>query len=138
VLFPSRLHQNPAVFNLAFLTFEKKTSARVLRFAQNDNVGVTRLFQNPQKIPVPGLWHYEHSSRGDYHGSNKGCRQGLRPDLISFTPDGALAYISNRDSKEVWVMDARKHVNLGKIKTGNGAHGVAVVPSPAPKPIARR
>ena len=65
-------------------------------------------------------------------------KQGLRPDLISFTPDGALAYISNRDSKEVWVMDARKHVNLRKIRTGNGAHGVVVVPAPAPKPIAHR
>ena len=33
-------------------------------------------------------------------------KQGVRPDLIAFTPDGALAYVTNRDSREVFVMDA--------------------------------
>ena len=65
-------------------------------------------------------------------------KQGSRPDLIAFTPDGALAYVTNRDSKEVYVMDARRHVKLRKIRVGNGAHGVVVVPASGPKPIARR
>ena len=58
-------------------------------------------------------------------------RQGIRPDLIAFTPDGALAYVTNRDSKEVFVIDAKRHRNIKKIRVGSGPHGVLVVP-PAP------
>ena len=49
--------------------------------------------------------------------------------LIAFTPDGKLAYITNRDSKEVFVMDAIQHKNLKVIKVGNGPHGVLVIPN---------
>ena len=56
-------------------------------------------------------------------------KQGIRPDLIAFTPDGKLAYITNRDSKEVFVMDAIQHKNLKVIKVGNGPHGVLVIPN---------
>ena len=57
-------------------------------------------------------------------------KQGIRPDLIAFTPDGALAYVTNRDSREVFVMDARTHRNLRRIRVGRGPHGVLVVPPP--------
>ena len=56
-------------------------------------------------------------------------KQGIRPDLIAFTPDGKLAYITNRDSREVYVMDAIQHKKLKKIKVGNGPHGVLVIPN---------
>ena len=47
-------------------------------------------------------------------------RQGVRPDLIAFTPDGEFAYISNRDSAQLIVMETNTHRVIKKISVGNG------------------
>lgn len=54
--------------------------------------------------------------------------QGRKPDLIVMDPVENVAYVTNRHSGTVSVIDLRTHTVTGKIAVGANPHGMALQP----------